>query len=242
LHEKEIDEGFHLVYEQVIKYVKAITYRKLRFIAKSTNVELSDIHSELLFKVVQSYYKMYPTDKPFNHVVNYLCRVVHNHAMNFISSSTSLKRGRLVNLGLGTKEDIFALTVVSENQLNTNVCDGEEIGYDQMAGTNPILQFELEFSVSQLLDKYKSKTKKYRMLTLLMGTPDNQFVEWLRARKHLKAQESNTDLQIREPDRYRELVISFLGVSRKGANVFLLGIGNKLGYNVGESYGLRKAA
>lgn len=244
INEAELDSNFRKVYDQVIKYVKAITWRKLRFIAKSSNLELEDIHSELLLKVVQSYYQIVPTTKSFQHIVNYMCRAVHNHAMNFISSNTSLKRGRLVNVGQDQfNNDVFSLTVTSENQLNVTSVEGESIGYDQLAGHSPMTRFELEFSVSQLLSKYKLRSRKYRLLLLLMGTIDQEFTQWLRARKLLRASEQNDDLQALKPDEYRRLVIKFLRVDTGKAEVFLLNVGKQLGYRINEEhYGLRKAA
>ena len=228
-------ELFTRTYPLVLSYVRAITFKKLRFVARSCNLEMTDIHSELMVKVVQAFYKLCPTDMTEAHIVNYLRRAAHNHAMNIIQAATTQKRGRLIKVGHDQGDNpIFSLTVVSENQLNVAKGSGEEsTSYDSVGDPdNQMEKFELSFSVTQLLDKYKSRTRKYRFLLILMGQEDAEFTEWLRARKLCSTSSTNFELQLEvSADQYLEWVCKFLHVGQSSANVFLLQVRKELGFD-----------
>jgi len=232
-------ELFARVYPHVLSYVKSITYRKLRFIARSSNFCLADLHSELMLKVVQAFYKLVPADRTEAFVINYLRRVAHNHAMNLIQFSTTQKRGRLLKVGTdGDNNPIFSLTVMSENQLNVTSNPDKEIKYEDLGESDDqIEKFELTFSIVQLLDKYRARAKKFRFLLILMGQEDSDFTEWLQRRGLLgKAGSTNADLQMElSPDEYLHWVCKFMHVRQDSANVFLLKVRKELGFDYGTT-------
>jgi DNA-directed RNA polymerase specialized sigma24 family protein len=203
-----------------------LTYKKLRFIAKSSNLELADLHNDLLGKVLSSFYSLVPIVLPDAHVVNYLKRVAHNHAINMIMRETTQKRGRLVNGGLDHENNrTFTLLVESENQMRLGL-DGEQTAYDdRYTGDETILNFELKFSVSEILNRLNSRGKKYRLLTILMGHEDTEFTQWLRARSKCGSDIDNVDIQNKlSATEYNKLVSEFLHVSEDRVNVFLFGL------------------
>lgn len=224
LDDKELTRYFESMYASVMKYVKYVTYSKLRFIAKSSNLDLADLHNELLSKVLQTYYTLVPIVLPEAHVVNYLKRAAHNHAINMIKMETTQKRGRLVNVGLDhEKNRVFSLRMVSENQM-TLTPEMAELSYDEIHndGSNSMAQFELEFSVAEILTKLQQRSKKYRLLKILMGTEDEQFTEWLRARGRCSAHHDNVDVQTKVSVKEFNCYLSeFLHVSEDRVNVFL---------------------
>lgn len=231
LDEQYFDSELKVLCSSVIKYIKTIVWRKLRFVAKSSNFDLQDLHQDLLIKVIQAYYQVVPTVKSYQHIMNYLCRTAHNHAMNLINTNTSQKRGRLVNVGVdNAKNNIFTLLVTSENQLNASSIEGEEVNYENLSSFHPMEKFELEFSVSQVLDGYKRQSRKHRLLLLLMGAFDLEFTEWLRERNLIRIDETNEDLQARCIENYKYLCMKFLKVGEKRAESFLKSVGKKLGY------------
>ncbi len=232
----ELEQDFaHEVYPVIMKKIKSLTYNKLRFIAKSSNIDLSDLHSELVLKSVQTYYKLVPSSKGVLYVINYLKQTIHNHAMNMINTATTQKSGRLVCTGLDMHNDrIFSLLTVSENQmvmLSDNT-DGEgDMSYQNQlyCSNDPTEDLENEICMSTILDKYKRRTKKYRLLMILMGTYDEQFTEWLRNRKHCNQHEDNSDLQERLGTlEFRKLISQFLHINDDQVNVFLITLGKSM--------------
>lgn len=232
LTEHYLDNWFSLnIYSKVYSYIKFITYSKLRFIAKSSNVEFCDLHNDLLYKVTQSYYSVVPTLMVEAHVVNYLKRAAHNHAMNMIKAETTQKRGRLVNSGRDRENNrLFTLQVVSENQRMPNA-DGETSSYEEV-DIGVTEKFDLQISVNQILTSLDRRSKKYRLLTILMGTEDAGFTEWLRARNHCSPLHDCCDVQDRLPARaFNALLSDFLNVSEDRVNVFLFKVKHALALN-----------
>ena len=227
LLDSELQKYFAAIYASVYKYVKYITYTKLRFIAKSSNLELADLHNDIITKVLQTFYALVPIVTPEAHVVNYLKRAAHNHAINIIKTETTQKKGRLVSTGFDHENNrTFSLLMVSENQMAATV-DSENTPYDEVHndGTNSLANFELEFSVAEILTKLKQRGKKVRLLKILMGNEDQEFTDWLRLRGKCTPESDNVDVQnkvaIKE---YNMLVSEFLHVSEDKLNVFLFSL------------------
>jgi len=222
------------ILKPVNKKIKAFAYKKLRFICKSKNDELRDLHAELQIKAVNAYHKVMPCTMEPAHVVNYIKRAVHNAGVNIIGLNTSQKAGRLVNNDpTGEKRDSFSLLVVSENQMRITA-ESDPVSYEELAGHNPIERFEIEHSVGQLVSSVKTGSKKHRFLTILMGADDMEFTEWLHSNRYATAKETNSDLQERiEPSRFNILVGRFLRVDPDKVNNFFAKLKSKLGSSDG---------
>lgn len=226
LDDVELVHYFNQCYPDVYRYVKYITYKKLRFLAKSSNLELSDLHSELMSKVLQTFYMMVPMVLADAHVINYLKRSAHNQAINMIKMGTTQKRGRLINVdGDKTGSKGNSLLVVSENQMRLTA-DMQEVSYDELQidgeKENSMQRFELEFSVAEILTKMQLRTKKYRVLKILMGTEDPEFTSWLQAKGLCSSSDDNVDVQNkRSVKEFNQFLSEFLHVSETKLNVFL---------------------
>lgn len=191
---------FNEVYPDVIKYVKSLVWRKLRFVAESNNMELADLESDLLIKVVQSYYGMVPVreELPLKYTVNYLKRVAHNRGMNIIKFATTKRRGRLVNVGKDNNGvDQFSLLCTSMNQTKLD-SEGNEFSPDVEDERSSIATFEVRFSIDELLNKLRPGSKKHRFLLILMGMYDEEFTTYLRKNRLCLQTEDNIDLQERK--------------------------------------------
>lgn len=229
LSHSAIHGTFNRVFPSVLKYIKHVTYTKLRFLVKSTNSDFQDYHSELSAKIVQEFYSMMPNSMGDAHLTNYLKRIVHNHAINMIKSGTTQKRGRLTS----TVEDSsgnrkFSMLCLSQNQMPlSELGEAADVGgKDDSAGL-----FELRFSISEVLDTVKANSRKYRFLTLLLGAEDKEFSEWLRASGVCGQSEDNVDVQHRTtPDRYTELLSSFLKVSGSSVSSFFASLKHQLAW------------
>lgn len=225
---KEVDALLTAVMPDVKAYIKAITYRKLRFICKSQNVLPSDLEADLLCKCLQAFYKSVPTNMSVAHITNYLRQAAHNHAMNIIQSNTTEGRGRLISTNADNTQ--FSLLVVSQNQILATTAEGEQVQYDSLGSYSS--KFELEYSVKEVLEKYKHKKKAYTFLLILMGEVSADFTSWLQAKSLCKAWEDNHDLQLRsDAIVFNRYVSEYLNVAEAKANVFLLKIKKELGYD-----------
>jgi hypothetical protein len=223
LDPKEIDTLFTRIYPSILKYIKFISYKKLRFIVKSDNITFEDMHSDLSTKVLQSFYSLIPAQATELHIINYLKRAVHNHAINIIKSHTSQKRGRLVNVGSDkNNENQFSLLCVSQNQVHTGVDeDGNPVDILNVAN-DAHTKFELEFSVSEVLNSVKHRKKKYRFISLLMGKEDAEFTDWLKQEELCKPSEDNVDVQARcSANEFNGYVAEFLKVTPGKVETFL---------------------
>lgn len=229
----EAIDAFYVSIEPVVmKKIKAITYRKLRFLADSNNEPLSEYHSTLSEHVVKVLHKIVPTEKSAEYIVNYIKQSVHNHAINLIKYGTSQKRGRLKDNGLD-KNNIrrsASLQVVSFNQMTPVIgSDGTVLTPDAADTVDTAARFEAEFCISEILDRYKHTTKRYRLITILLGEHDAEFSQWLRSKSLLCAGLDNTDFQAStSADQYNRLLAEFLGVSHRKVERFLASIGDLL--------------
>lgn len=211
-----------VVYKPLLKYVKFFVYNKMRFIVNSQNLTFDDLHGDLMTKALQSYYSIVPVEATELHIVNYLKRAVHNHGINLIKSATSKKRGRLVRVSDDGQHSQFSLLCVSQNQVKATVGeDGTQVDLLESGDTSS-QKFELSYSVSEVLDSVKATSRKYRLLTLLMGDEDPHFTEWLRQEGVAKAHEDNVDVQERSTAAdFNRLVAEFLRVPFHKAESFL---------------------
>lgn len=214
-----IERRFNQVYDAVLKYVKYITYHKLRFLVKVSNSDYSDYHSELMAKIVQAFHAVVPTNMSDLHLQNYLKRIVHNHAINMIKSETSQKCGRMVSSMDEAGHRQFTVLCVSQNQaaLDSN---GDLMDVDGRDDSSE--QFELRFSITEVLDRVGASSSEYRFLTLLLGFEDVEFTKWLRLRGVCTSSTDNVDVQnTTTPQHYTQLVSDFLRFSKESTAEFL---------------------
>ena len=215
----KIEGLFERIYPSVLKYIKHVTYSKLRFLVKANNVDFQDLHGEIATKIVKEFYSLVPTKMSDAHVTNYLKRVVHNHAVNLIKSGTTQKRGRIVSTEAdenGNRK--FSMLCLSQNQMPLTEL-GEAADVDGEDDSSE--KFELRFSLSEVLDSVKAYSRKHRFLSLLLGAEDKEFSDWLKTSGHCKPHEDNVDVQHRTtPDTYTKLLSNFLRVPSNSVESF----------------------
>lgn len=224
-----VDAFFERIQPEVMRKIKSITYRKLRFLAESNNDTLTEYHSMLLMKVVQVLHRIVPTEKSELYVINYIKQAVHNHAINLIKAGTSQKRARLLETGFD-KNNVrksAVLQVVSLNQMIGTANDPREVSDPDPVDTAAV--FESEFCISEILDRFKHTEKRYRLLTILLGAQDAEFTSWLRSKSLVGSGMDNTDLQSScDPAEYNRLLAEFLRISYRKIERFLASIGGLL--------------
>ena len=191
------------VYKDVLKYVKKVVYFKCTFLGN-----LEDSQSEVMFKVVQTFYRQYPSNLEDGHFVGYLKRTAKNHALNIIEKATRKKRG-------------FGIAM-SENQASSDSNEEYSLQNRTEYSIDTTEKVINEIFVTNILTQYKRDTKKYRMLLILMGVYDERFSQWLLENKKCRPHEDNSSLQERiSPDDFRKILAQFLGMSDKKVDTFL---------------------
>lgn len=218
---------FANIHNKVMATVRQVTYTRLRFCSSSTNTELRDFHADLMFKAVLSFYRLMPTTQPEAYILNYLRRSVSNDAKNTIKKYTSKKGGRLI----GTGKDGFGanrseLLVTSENQLNVRQESDEQISYDSMMAWDiqeeQASNFEVEFSIQQVLERYLHLSNKSRALHILFGHEDQEFTQFLRKNKYIPAGKDQTDFQTKaSPEKFRQALALFINVDQPQLEGFI---------------------
>lgn len=221
-----IDRYFRdVVYAPLLRFIKWDVYKKLTFISDSKNEEYRDLYNDVLAKAVQSYYHTIPlAEKTDLHAINGLKQSAHNHIVNIIKAETSQKKGRLVPIGVDAHgRPINQLVVASQNQM-APVEGQEDSAYDEVHGgtSNNLDRFELEFSISEILNKLRARSKKHRFVQTLMGHEDAEFTVWLQERKIASRKEDNVDVQTRvSAQEFVKHLSEFLNVEEEKCNKFL---------------------
>jgi hypothetical protein len=202
---KEYDTLYtQVVYPAALGYAKKLTYSKLRFISKFDNLQLDDLTAELLHKSVISYYKLMPdSSKSTAHIVNYVKRSIHNHAVNTIKFYTSQRRGRLK----GNKETGYTLIASSQNQNQLLGVDADD-DVLETAGIDTSEQFFLTSSVESVLKQYPANSTRYRILYILMGGLDYEFTQFLHYKKYCRKRETNIQLQERTTNQAFNFIVA----------------------------------
>ena len=216
----------HEVHPHVVKKARIVAHKRLRFLAKSQNVELSSFVDDLIGGAIRAYYKCLPTTKGISYILNYVKRSVENYALNIIESDTTEKRGRLICTGLdasGVRQ--FSMLVTSSSQMRQSV-DGDGNSIDVMDligdGGRHVEQTEAAVLVRQLMRTVKEGSKGSTYLSLLLGEPDQRFTAWLRAKRAIPKDQDNTDLEyLVSHDAHHRLIAEFLSVEPERARRFM---------------------
>lgn len=225
-------EAFHEMYPELMKHVRAKTYKKLRFLVTSENTEFSDFNGDLLYKAVKAYYMMIPTKKPRAHVLNYLRSTCTNHALNIISAQTSDKRRRLTNVGAdGFGGNTFSLTCVSENQLITSE-NGESLSYESTlndVNANDSRSLLAELNYERVVNRHGTSPRRRRIISIVSGQDDLRFTRYLEARDYIRPGEDCTDFVARNKhENVMALLSDHLGVQQRALTSFLRRVGLEL--------------
>jgi hypothetical protein len=180
--------GFDKHYENITRFIRFKTKKKLRFIYQFNNMDKKDFHAELLICALRAYYLLHPCTKSDEYVCNYLRSSVNNKVVNLIEYYTTEKRQNLVGSGEGEKRT-YQLNVVAESQMFINYdSEGQEIPvenyYDESALTKLISDFD--YSVDRWLNKF-GETRKGFVLSVFIGREVEKFTEWLKAKRLLRS-------------------------------------------------------
>lgn len=227
-HREGVMKIFHDAYGSVMRYVKGLVYAKMRFIVKSENLEFQDLHNEVMSKVYTSLVSLVPTTECFEYIVNYMKRSAHNHVINMIKAATTQKRGRLVNVGKDKHDqNQFSMLCSSFSQLN--IIDDEGNPVEIEGEDTSFSNFELKYSINEVVNQLERKPRKQRFITILMGQDDVEFTQWLKQKSLARDSEDHVDVQNRtDPTMFNKYVADFLRVSSSNLDRFLASLKLKL--------------
>lgn len=104
------------------KYLNYLVHKKLKFIVTSNGL-MTDIHSSLVEKGIETYYRITPFYSTA-HKENFVKRSIHNQAMRFIEINTTLKRGRL---SFDSNSESYVNKIVSFSTKTDEFMDYEDL-------------------------------------------------------------------------------------------------------------------
>lgn len=217
----EIRDNFSAMYEDVLRYCKSITFKKLTFIVNSNNMTHQDMHYELMYKALKTYYALLPTNKDGLYILNYVKRAVHNHAMNIIQRFKFVKRDRLQGIKQNG-EYVFNLQTVSENQI---VVDSTNEDFDTACVVNGVdndnhyEKHNVERSIKKIIRMYTNKKRK--LLELIIGEYDEEFTQFLRRTKKVHRGNDNVSLYYSNIEEYKTQACNYLNIQRDTCDRFL---------------------
>jgi hypothetical protein len=145
-----------------------------------------------------------------------------------IKKFQSKKRARLVCTGVdSSNQRQFELVVASQNQMKlTESGDEPSVEGEDHAS---IRRFELQFSISEVLNSVRSCSKKHVFLMLLLGQEHAEFSEWLQRHKIARGDEDNVDVQQRvTAEAYTKHISDYLMVSGSRVENFLRELRSRL--------------
>lgn len=210
-----IDAAYSRIYPEVLVAIKRYTRKKLRFLVKSNNLDFEHYYSELLEKSVKAIRKLAPIDYTDLHLLNAMKQTIKNHGTNIIKHGTTLKRGRIVNVGNDSHGQAqFQMHCTSFNQMKAVVdSEGNELTPDAVDESSTIDKFEVKFSISELLTRYKRGGKKHKFLTILLGEDCPEFTLWLQQQGLATVNDDHVDVQNRLPvEEFNQRLSAFLEV------------------------------
>lgn len=219
---KALDANLATIIPELQRHCMNKVKKKLFFVASSCNYEFQDLVNELLCKAIVGFYELSISGKESLHVMNSLRTACSNQALNMIKYFNAQKRSRLVKNG-----NSFTLTIVSENQASTSTDDS--LNYENLLITDTTNSMILGISVNQILTKIKERIalgknvrmnrKKLKFMTLLMGSHDEGFTDYLNS---IGIRFANDDYQDRvQPKRYIELISRYLEITKEVSRNFL---------------------
>lgn len=189
-------------------WVARMCWRKLRFIANSTGVDVDDLQNEVMTEALRAVNHTWPNLPCELYAHNLFKRTAHNVAMNMIERSMSQKHARLVKDGNGWKQ----LNVDYEG-LSNNPEGLDDLSLDTREAVD--LKVDVNIFISNLT------RKKQKFLESLTGT-QIELCQWLLSRNLITENEDNEDyLKSKGLTHYLKAVADWLEIQHSQAKAFL---------------------
>jgi hypothetical protein len=189
-------------------WVARMCWRKLRFIANSTGVDVTDLQTEVMTEALRAVNHMWPHIPCELYAHNLFKRTAHNVAMNLIERSTSKKHARLVQTGEGWTQ----LNVDYEGLVN-NPIDDAALCVD----TRTVVDLKLD--VDLLITKLPRKKRLF--VQSLVGT-QLDLCKWLFDKNLITENQDNEDyLKEHGLTKYLKAVSAWLEIKHQQARDFL---------------------
>lgn len=158
-------------------YTAKFAHKKLTFIAKSNNLKIDDLMTDLKVKAIRAFYEVTPFISE-DHTLNSVKRAIHNEGINKIKYYTADRRRRLNNDGNGQ----FSNTEVSFDAVSRGTdsdMDMENLLMSQvMVKDHTIRNLEIKMSLDNLRSLHKKRKKNVTALNLLAMTDNPMFVKY----------------------------------------------------------------
>lgn len=213
-----VQKNCALAVNGVHKVVAQIVNRRLRFVQTFNGVSTQDLFGDVMARLVQQFYWGFSVAVK-SHATQFLVATATNTVRNLAHYYSAGCRKQATERD---KDGISSLIVLNEASRRPTEDDAPCLldMAEDTADTAPKLV--ARHDMVRLVFNHATSNKKTIFLMILAGQHNEQFDDWLRESRLLKAWECHSDLQDRvDAKRFVELVASFVSVTVAAARKFL---------------------
>lgn len=207
--------------KDIRSYVDKFAYRKHSFL-ESYGMSQDIVKSDMMSWALYALLKAYPRWNDAGHMLAIAKTAIHNRGINIISEAVSSGRQSLRRLPDGTYENLIVPweTLPSADADTSDAYITTSFLYVGIDGTNSN-RFEDNLALKQLANYSSFKPKQRLFISLLLGTPNDEFTAYLGTCNAAAAASWSFD-------KYMGKVCRFLGVPHDAAQAFLESLRNHL--------------
>lgn len=172
------------LFGEIHRSAKHLVRKKLMWVSKSENITLADLTSDIMCKVLLSYYQSLPNTFSDAHQLNYLRASLNNRINNMNNYYSADCRKRMHKVG----ENKYEILVMSDNQMYHNPDDDSGASYEDVLSSEARVhteQMENKLTINRLLEE-ASGTKRHKLYSTVLGRDCAEFTEYLRDNGLLK--------------------------------------------------------
>lgn len=174
---------------------KRLAARKLRWVAMSHNLPLTDLSSEIMCQTLTIYYQSLPNRFSYEHQLNYLRRGMGSRVDNMNNMYGADKRKRMVSDGKGG----YMMLCASESQMIRN--DAEtEASYDSFMSKEEAASQSNDLEKAVSLDRMmnvRKGSKLHALYNTVLGRHTVSFSNFLQRKGLIKKEESSIEFLAR---------------------------------------------
>lgn len=208
--------------------------KNCQWLRRSTNMTINDMVSDILGDVIPVYYRLVPTTKKPDHILNHMYAAVSSRVKNYLNMHSSTKRKR--SIAVYHSDGSVDYTYLESNETHMTAHRGQDDGGSLYEGVLAIdeneeqrsLDTERELSIRSLIRKAPSKCRS--LYKLVFGKPVLDFDRYLETNRLAKREMTTTEWILSVPFH------KFVRVYSEFANMPEEGIHNSLAQLKGEVF------
>lgn len=207
----------------VIAHGKTVVYKKLTFLVNNYGQDKDDLYDDMESMAIVALYKAYPQWEDLGHLKALSKMTMTNRAMNIIDEQTTLKRQAMFTDEKGRAHALKqSYDVIGEMPAHVEGAGFTMHSYLSVGIKGDHSNHEAETSIKELLASRTLSNKRRSYLTLLLGTPDDEFSEYLGQCNAQAYDKMDFDV-------YRSKVEAYMGIPSSAGLAFLSSLRSAFG-------------